>query len=98
MTADARNLRLTGDPIPIAADVGFQGHLANANISVSSDGVLAYMPGKLDDRRLTWLSKAAAVALERGVPARNLLPSPHAHVYVAGFQLQEAGLAPRALA
>ncbi|PWT89523.1 MAG: hypothetical protein C5B55_11275, partial [Blastocatellia bacterium] len=44
---DADKLRLTGEPVPVADQVGFNAVLGFANFSVSENGILAYMSGSI---------------------------------------------------
>ncbi|HJZ82238.1 MAG TPA: protein kinase [Pyrinomonadaceae bacterium] len=44
---DAGNLQVTGEPLPLAQQVGFNAVLGVANFSVSDNGVLTYMSGSL---------------------------------------------------
>jgi eukaryotic-like serine/threonine-protein kinase len=44
---DANRLQVTGEPFPLAEQVGFNAILGNANFSVSENGTLIYMSGSL---------------------------------------------------
>ena len=74
---DATRLKLTGQPVPMAEQVGTSG--ANGFFSISANGALAYRAGgSTANRQLTWLDregKPSATAFEPG-PYAGLSLSP----------------------
>ena len=55
---DAGKLRLSGEPFPLAGQVGISGSSAHAEYSVSTNGLLIYNSSGLgSDRRWTWFDR-----------------------------------------
>jgi Tol biopolymer transport system component len=73
---DTDRLELTGEPTPVAQDVGAL--YANAYFSASANGVLAYRTNDSNHYQLTWLDRDGRVAARIGEPIfpRTLALSP----------------------
>src|SRR5262249_27238852 len=83
------NMELTGDPVPIAEQVGISG--AFAAFSVSPNGILAYHLGASTARQLTWFDRKGTVLGHVGDPGpyREIELSPdvkRAATYLQGNQ------------
>ena len=63
-----------GDPLVIAQ--GFAGAGANAGFSTSDTGMLAYRPGGLQRRQLTWVNRQGTVLGAIGEPETDFMASP----------------------
>jgi Tol biopolymer transport system component len=64
---DARALELSGEPVPVAEQIGLFG--ASAWFSASGNGVLAYRTGGSTQRQLTWFDRKGDVISHVGEPA-----------------------------
>jgi eukaryotic-like serine/threonine-protein kinase len=66
---DARQLQLTGEPVPIAEQVKYFPGLFRAAFSVSENGVLAYETGNsFEKRQLAWFDRAGKQLELLGAP------------------------------
>ena len=65
---DPDNLRLTGEPFPIAQNVVFYGPTLSASFSVSANGVLVYQAG-YPSSELKWYDRAGKELVTAGRPA-----------------------------
>lgn len=54
---DARKLALTGEPFPVAEQIGYNNSNSYSNASVSADGTLAYLGGGVPYRQLIWFDR-----------------------------------------
>jgi|WetSurMetagenome_2_1015567.scaffolds.fasta_scaffold01676_4 eukaryotic-like serine/threonine-protein kinase len=61
----ASSLRVTGEPVPLAENMGAQGN-GLADFSVSEDGVLVYRAGLSTDDRLVWMDRSGKELSEVG--------------------------------
>jgi Tol biopolymer transport system component len=69
-TFDNRTLELTGQPVPIAEQVGNNGAIS-AFFSTSENGVLATRSGGQGGNQLTWLDRSGTVTGRVGDPGNN---------------------------
>lgn len=70
---DAKALRLTGNPIPLAEQLDYFQPTGDADYSVSESGVLAYKAG-LALSRLTWVNRDGAESEAVGAPGNYHVP------------------------
>ncbi len=66
---DAKRLQLTGEAFPLAEQVQSNAAFANANFSVSENGVLAYLGGAANLSQLVWLDRSGKRLGSVGEPA-----------------------------
>ena len=71
---DAKALKTTGEPIPLAEQVGTDS-VGLARFSVSREGTLAYRTGEMTDR-LVWVDRAGKELETVGDPSRYAEPAP----------------------
>ncbi|MBI1954925.1 MAG: PD40 domain-containing protein [Acidobacteria bacterium] len=71
---DAERLQLSGDPFPIAEQVGFNPFNGAASFSVAESGVLAYRGGFLGETQLVWLDRGGKQVGMVGPPGQYLNP------------------------
>jgi serine/threonine-protein kinase len=71
---DAKRLELTGEPVPIAEDLGVN-NFGAANFSASRNGTLVYRGQAVRLERLVWRDAAGRVVDEFGDPARYGTPA-----------------------
>ncbi len=62
---DASSLRTTGEPVPVAEQMGATSN-GLADFSVSSDGVLVYRTGGSNEDRLVWMDRSGKEIAEVG--------------------------------
>jgi Tol biopolymer transport system component len=66
---DADKLQTTGDPVPIAERIGYNGLDIRASFSSSQDGVLAYgSTGTLGNSQLAWFDRSGKMSGAIGAP------------------------------
>ena len=54
---DVSKLEVTGEPVPVLEDVGFNADTGRSQFSVSENGTLVYRMGSLAERQLTWFDR-----------------------------------------
>jgi len=54
---DARKLQISGEPFPVAEDIGYNTSNSYCNASVSVDGTLVYLSGGVPNRELIWFDR-----------------------------------------
>jgi eukaryotic-like serine/threonine-protein kinase len=72
---DARNLKLTGEPLVVAEQVGSGSPSGFAAFSVSAAGVLTYASGRSANRQLVWFSRDGKRLGSFGSPGEYSSPS-----------------------
>ena len=73
---DAKRLELRGVPMPVANHIGAVSYSNLGAFSVSSNGVLAFLPGVLrSDSQLTWVDRSGKVLGMVGEPADYSSPA-----------------------
>ena len=70
---DAKTLKTTGEPIPLAEQVGTD-TVGLARFSVSREGTLAYRTGEMTDR-LVWVDRSGKELETAGDPSRYAQPA-----------------------
>jgi serine/threonine protein kinase len=55
---NVRKLELTGEPFPVAEEIGYNNYNSYSNASVSADGTLAYLGGGVPNRQLIWFDRS----------------------------------------
>ena len=70
---DAKTLKTTGEPIPLAEQVGTDS-VGLARFSVSREGTLAYRTGEMTDR-LVWVDRSGKELETEGDPSRYARPA-----------------------
>ncbi|MBI1787777.1 MAG: serine/threonine-protein kinase [Acidobacteria bacterium] len=71
---DAGNLRLEGEPIQLAEDVGYHATLGMSDFSVSTNGVLAFGSGGRTVGRLVWWDREGKQLTVPSETAANVTP------------------------
>jgi serine/threonine protein kinase/Tol biopolymer transport system component len=56
-TFDARTLQLSGDPFPVAEQIGYDDSDSYSSVSVSQNGVMVYLRGSISNRQLVWFDR-----------------------------------------
>jgi eukaryotic-like serine/threonine-protein kinase len=69
---DAEKLQVTGDPFPIAEQVGFNPANGRAFFSVSDNGVLVYRTRVFNDNQLAWVDRTGKQIAPIGSPGQIL--------------------------
>ncbi len=54
---DVSKLEVTGEPVPVLENVGFNADTGRSQFSVSENGTLVYKMGSLAERQLTWFDR-----------------------------------------
>ncbi len=67
---DARSLKTTGEPVPVAEQIGTTAN-GLSDFSVSSNGALVYRGGATNDNRLVWVDRNGKELSEVDKPAPN---------------------------
>jgi len=57
-TFDARTLQLSGDPFPVAEQIGYDYSNSYSNVSVSQNGAMVYLRGSVSNRQLVWFDRS----------------------------------------
>ncbi len=65
---DVRKLELTGEPFPVAEQIGYNNYNSYSNASVSVDGTLAYLTGGAPGRQLIWFDRSGKELESVGPP------------------------------
>jgi serine/threonine protein kinase/Tol biopolymer transport system component len=72
---DAEKLQLSGEPVPVAEQVGFEVTTFQTYFSVSQTGVLLYSSGSSGKTQLTWLDRTGKEIGTVGPPSNYIRPS-----------------------
>ena len=73
---DARKLQTTGDPFPVAEQVGLDTGSARGHFSLSENGVLVHDPsGSSGNAQLTWFDRAGKTLATVGPPGSYVSPA-----------------------
>jgi eukaryotic-like serine/threonine-protein kinase len=74
---DARSLKTTGEPVPVAEQIGTSAN-GLSDFSVSSNGALVYRGGATNDNRLIWVDRTGKElsALDKPAPYQTTSLSP----------------------
>ncbi len=71
---DAKKLQLSGEPIPVAEQVGFEATTLQTYFSVSQTGVLVFSTGGAGKTQLTWLDRNGKEVGLIGPPSNYIRP------------------------
>jgi serine/threonine protein kinase len=90
---DANGLLLTGEPFPVAEQVGFNAVLGLANFSVSANGVLTYMTGSFGGGQPTLFDRNGKLLSSVGPPGEyfNIFFSPDEKRVAAAISDPQSG-------
>jgi serine/threonine protein kinase/Tol biopolymer transport system component len=72
---DAQKLQVSGEPIPIAEQVGFEATTLQTYFSVSQTGVLVFSTGGAGKTQLTWIDRSGKEVGLIGPPSNYIRPS-----------------------
>ena len=65
---DVRTLELTGEPFPVAEQIGYNSFMSYANASVSVNGTVAFLTGGVANRQLIWFDRSGKQLESVGTP------------------------------
>jgi eukaryotic-like serine/threonine-protein kinase len=90
---DMNKLQLTGEPVLVAEQVGWNSVLGLANFSVSDNGVLAYMTASVSGGQPTMFDRSGKVLSTIGQPGEyfNITLSPDEKRVAAGLSNSQTG-------
>jgi Tol biopolymer transport system component len=55
---DTRTSQLSGEPFPVAEQIGYNSSNSYSNVSVSQNGAMAFLRGDVANRRLVWFDRS----------------------------------------